>query len=57
MAGFDDERAADVLDVPAEYDVEAMVAVGVHAPERAPAEEHPNGRKPLDSIVTEGGFD
>jgi nitroreductase len=57
MAGFDDERAADALDVPEEYAVEAMVAVGVHAPEDAPEGEHPNGRKPLEEVVIEGGFD
>jgi nitroreductase len=57
MAGFDDERAAEVLDVPDAYDVEAMVAIGVHAPHEAPEDEHPNGRKELDEIVAEGGFE
>jgi hypothetical protein len=57
MAGFDDELAAEVLEVPEEYAVEVMVAIGVHAPRVAPESEHPNGRKPLDDIVTEGGFD
>jgi nitroreductase len=57
MAGFDDERAVEVLDVPDDHDVEVMIAVGVRAPEEAPADEHPSGREPLDGIVTRGGFD
>jgi len=56
MAGFDDEKAATTLNVPEEYDVHAMVAIGVHAPEEAPESEQPNGRKPLDQVVIQGGF-
>jgi nitroreductase len=56
MAGFDDERAAGELNVPEEYDVHAMVAIGVHAPDEAPESERPNGRKPLGQIAIEGGF-
>ncbi|WP_049921255.1 nitroreductase family protein [Halopiger djelfimassiliensis] len=61
MAGFDYERAAAELDVPEEFAVEAMVAIG----ERAPAEtlpdelqerERPSDRKPLSEIVHQGGF-
>jgi nitroreductase len=57
MAGFDAERAADGLAVPDAFDVEAMVAIGVHDPADAPSEEHPNGRLDLDEILIEGGFD
>jgi nitroreductase len=56
MAGFDDEKAVRKLNVPDEYAVHAMVAIGVHAPEEAPESEHPNGRKPLERVVVEGGF-
>ncbi|ELY51732.1 nitroreductase family protein [Natronolimnohabitans innermongolicus] len=62
MAGFDYERAADELDVPEEFAVEAMFAVG----ERAPAEtlpedlrerEQPSGRKSIDEITHRGRFE
>jgi nitroreductase len=56
MAGFDDDLAAEALDVPEEYAVEEMVAIGVHDPDAAPESEHPNRRKALDDIVTAGGF-
>jgi nitroreductase len=56
MAGFDDEKAVRTLNVPDEYAVHAMVAIGVHAPAEASESEHPNDRKPLERIVGEGGF-
>ena len=61
MAGFDYERAAEELDVPEEYAVEAMVAIGERAPpETLPEElqdrEQPSDRKPLEEIVHRGGF-
>ena len=62
MAGFDYERAAEELGVPEEFEVEAMVAIGERAPtETLPEElqerEDPSGRKPLDEIVLQGGFE
>ncbi|WP_408958086.1 nitroreductase family protein [Natrinema sp. 74] len=62
MAGFDYERAAEELDVPEEYAVEAMVAIGERAPpETLPEElqerEQPSDRKPLAEIVHRGGFE
>ncbi|ELZ17940.1 MULTISPECIES: nitroreductase family protein [Haloterrigena] len=62
MAGFDYERAAEELDVPEEYAVEAMVAIGERAPpETLPEElqdrEQPSDRKPLEEIVHRGGFE
>lgn len=62
MAGFDYERAAEELEVPEEYAVEAMVAIGERAPpESLPEElqerEQPSGRKDLETIVHRGGFD
>jgi nitroreductase len=62
MQGFDYEAAAEQLNVPDEYDVECMIAIG----ERAPAEtlpedlqerEFPNQRKPMDEILFQGGFE
>ncbi|NGM69657.1 nitroreductase family protein [Natronolimnobius sp. AArcel1] len=62
MAGFDYERAAKELEVPEEYAVEAMVAIGERAPpESLPEElqerEQPSDRKDLETIVHRGGFD
>ncbi|AHF99544.1 NAD(P)H-flavin oxidoreductase [Halostagnicola larsenii XH-48] len=62
MAGFDYERAADELEIPDEFAVEAMFAVGERAPpESLPDEleerEAPSGRKPLSEIVHRGGFE
>ncbi|QLK26614.1 nitroreductase family protein [Natrinema zhouii] len=62
MAGFDYERAAEELDVPDEFEVEAMVAIGERAPPEALPEElqereQPSDRKPLAEIVHRGGFE
>ncbi|MFA9416777.1 nitroreductase family protein [Natrinema sp. HArc-T2] len=62
MAGFDYERAAAELEVPDDFDVEAMVAIGERAPpETLPDElqerEQPSDRKPLEEIVHRGGFE
>ncbi|GGL70772.1 nitroreductase family protein [Halocalculus aciditolerans] len=61
MGGFDHEAAAAELNAPDDYDVEVMVAIGERAPpETLPDDlsdrERPNGRKPLDEIVTRGSF-
>lgn len=62
LAGFDYERAAEELDVPEGYEVEAMCAIGERAsPETLSEElrvrEEPSGRKSLDEIVHRGGFE
>jgi len=63
LAGFDWESVHDALDVPeAEFDAEAMVAIGERAdPETLPEDlrdrEEPSGRKPLSEIVFEGSFE
>ncbi|WP_089789083.1 nitroreductase family protein [Natronobacterium haloterrestre] len=61
MAGFDYERAADELNVPEEFEVQAMVAIGERAPpETLPDDlqerEQPSDRKPLEDLVHRGGF-
>lgn len=61
MAGFDEERARDVLDVPDDFRVEFMVALGKRAskdvlPEDKQEAEQPNSRKELGEIVREGDF-
>lgn len=57
MQGFDYDEARDVLDVPDEYAVEAMCAIGKRAPSDDGEEgEQPSGRKPLNELVFEGTF-
>lgn len=61
MQGFDYDKARQVLQVPADYTVEAMVAIGKPGnkddlPERLRQREVPSGRKRLAEIVWEGPF-
>jgi nitroreductase len=61
LAGFDYEKARRDLDIPEEYDVMAMVAIGKRGPkENLPLvlqeREIPSERKPLEEIVIEGRF-
>jgi nitroreductase len=62
MAGFDHERARNVLKVPSDYTFEAAFAVGRRSspsklPESLQAREHPSDRLPLKEIVFEGRFE
>lgn len=61
MQGFDYERAKTELEIPDEYQVEAMVAVGrpgapESLPEKLQAIEAPNDRRPLERTICEGPF-
>ena len=61
MQGFDFDRAREALEVPADYEVEAMIAVGRPGdrddlPEDLRKREEPSGRKPVSEIAIEGGF-
>lgn len=61
MEGFDYERARKELNIPNEYDVEAMCVIGKRAPkDKLPKDlqkqEHPNQRKKLDKILIKGTF-
>jgi nitroreductase len=61
MTGFDLQRAAVELNLSSQHRAEAMVAVGYlgdksELPENLRARESPSDRKPLGSIVFEGGF-
>ena len=61
MAGFDHERARGVLEVPGEFAVEAMIAVGQPAPAASLPEslrerEVPSGRKPIAEFAFPGVF-
>jgi len=61
MQGFDYDRARTELRVPAEFKVEAMIAVGrpgrvEDLPEALRERERPSPRKPIAEIALEGGF-
>lgn len=62
MAGFDRGKARAELEVPDEYEVEVMIAVGVPGdPDQLPEnyremDRQPSGRKPLREIIAEGPF-
>ena len=61
MAGFDYEKARDVLEAPAEFSVEAMIAAGRPAPvevlpESLREREVPSGRKPVTELAFPGVF-
>ena len=55
------ERARADLQIPDNFDVMAMIAIGKKAPKdnllpQLQEREHPNDRKPLAEIVMEGQF-
>lgn len=61
MAGFDYERAKSELKIPADYKVEAMIAVGhpgdvSQLSENNQKREFPSDRKKLSEIINEGEF-
>lgn len=61
MEGFDYDKAKNVLNIPNDYQVEAMAAIGKRAPKETlqpemQVREQPSDRKPLKDIVWEGKF-
>ena len=61
MEGFDYEKAREVLEVPDDFDVLAMIAIGKQAkketlPEKMQEMEAPNQRRPLKEIIMQGKF-
>ena len=61
MQGFDYKKARDDLEIPDDFDVMAMIAIGKKGPkENLPPnlqeKETPNNRKPLNEIIMEGSF-
>ena len=60
MQGFDYGQAREELEIPGDYDIEAMIAVGSREDEsRLPEDSRvkPNGRKDLTEITSKGKFD
>ncbi len=61
MQGFDYQKARQNLNIPDNFDVMAMIAIGKRGPiEKLPPKlqqvEHPNDRKSLKEIIMEGRF-
>lgn len=61
MAGFDRDRARETLEVPDDYAVEVMIAVGhpgdpAQLPEELQSRETPTGRHPVSEISAQGTF-
>lgn len=62
MSGFDYQKARAVLNIPDEFAILAMFAVGKKAkketlPEELQKKEVPSSRKKIEEFVIEGGFD
>ena len=61
MEGFDYEKARKELEIPDDYDVECMIAIGKrdvkeNLPREIQAWETPSTRKPLKDIIMKGKF-
>jgi nitroreductase len=61
MAGFDRDKARDLLGIPADYAIDAALSIGrigdkATLPEKLQAREVPSDRKPLSSVISEGAF-
>jgi nitroreductase len=61
MTGFDHEKAKTELNIPDDYNIEIMIAIGKKGkiedlPEPLRVRETPSDRKPLEEIVFEGKF-
>ena len=61
IGGFDYDKARTVLEIPDDYQIEAMIAIGKKAPKEmlSPAlveKEVPRERKPLKEIIIKGKF-
>ena len=61
IGGYDREKARAALHVPADFELEAAIAVGKPGdksllPEDFRERETPNGRHPIKDLVFEGGF-
>lgn len=61
MAGFDYEKAREILNIPDDYNVEAMIAIGTQGEveslhERMQKSEKPNERKHVEEFAFKGKF-
>ncbi|MFH5181627.1 nitroreductase family protein [Paenibacillus sp. TAB 01] len=61
VGGYDKDKARQVLNVPDEYELHAVIALGYRGsrdalPEELREREEPNGRRPLTDSIIEGSF-
>ena len=61
MGGFDRQKAREVLQVPDEYDLHCVIAIGYQGdatqlPENVQEREKPSSRRPLKESIFEGTF-
>jgi nitroreductase len=61
MGGFEREQAREALQIPADYELHAVVAIGYRGPANALPEnlqerEVPSGRRPISETIFTGGF-
>ncbi len=61
MEGFDYDRARKELNVPDDYDIEAMYAIGKHGPisvlpQKLQERETPSDRLPVEDLIYKGSF-
>ncbi|KQX48889.1 MULTISPECIES: nitroreductase family protein [unclassified Paenibacillus] len=61
VGGYDKDKAREVLHVPANYELHAVIALGYRGPRETLPEalqerELPNGRRSLDESIIEGSF-
>ena len=61
MGGFDKANAREALNVPDDFELHAVIAIGYQGekealPENLQEREEPNGRNPLKAFLFEGEF-
>ncbi|MEW9673314.1 nitroreductase family protein [Ammoniphilus sp. 3BR4] len=61
MTGFDFDKAREALNVPEDYAIEALIAIGYQGeknalPDHLQQREQPSPRRPLEESLFEGGF-
>lgn len=62
MGGFDKAKSREALEVPDDYELHAVIAIGYHGEkeslsEKNQAREIPSNRRPVNESVFEGRFD
>ncbi|MNR43663.1 hypothetical protein D3C85_1623050 [compost metagenome] len=62
MGGFEREQAREALNIPAEYELHAVVAIGYRGPANALPEnlqerEVPSGRREIKELIYDGQFE
>ena len=61
MTGFDFAKAREILNIPEDYAIDALIAIGYQGeksalPEALQERENPSPRRPVKELIFEGGF-